>query len=61
MAISRWTPMGNLASFQHEMNRVFNDVFRGGNSEERQPGEKLERSPEPLHDGIKLSELLLSF
>ena len=30
--------MGNLASFQHEMNRVFNDFFRGGNSEEAGSG-----------------------
>ena len=34
MALVRWTPVGNLASFQHEMNRVFNDFFRGGNGDE---------------------------
>jgi HSP20 family protein len=34
MALVRWTPMGNLASFQDEMNRVFNQFFRGGNGEE---------------------------
>jgi HSP20 family protein len=34
MAIARWTPMGNLASFQDEMNRMFNQFFRGGNGEE---------------------------
>jgi HSP20 family protein len=38
MALARWTPMGNLASFQHEMNRVFNDFFRGGNGEEAGSG-----------------------
>jgi hypothetical protein len=34
MALARWTPMGNLKSFQDEMNRMFNQFFRGGNGEE---------------------------
>ena len=34
MALARWTPMGHLASFQDEMNRLFNQFFRGGNGEE---------------------------
>jgi HSP20 family protein len=34
MAIARWTPMGNLQSFQDEMNRLFNQFFRGGTGEE---------------------------
>jgi HSP20 family protein len=34
MAIARWTPMGHLQSFQDEMNRMFNQFFRGGASEE---------------------------
>jgi HSP20 family protein len=34
MALARWTPMGNLQSFQDEMNRLFNQFFRGGNGEE---------------------------
>mgnify|MGYP003288634841 CR=1 FL=1 len=34
MALARWTPMGNLVSFQDEMNRMFNQFFRGGNGEE---------------------------
>jgi HSP20 family protein len=38
MALARWTPTGNLASFQHEMNRMFNDFFRGGNGEEAGSG-----------------------
>ena len=38
MALMRWTPMGNLASFQHEMNRMFNEFFRGGNGEEAGSG-----------------------
>src|SRR5215510_10713600 len=33
MAVVRWTPMGNLQSFQHEMNRMFDQCFRGGNGE----------------------------
>ncbi len=34
MALVRWTPMRNLASFQGEMNRLFNDFFRGSTGEE---------------------------
>src|ERR671922_20532 len=34
MALARWTPMGNLQSFQDEMNRMFNQFFRGGAGEE---------------------------
>ena len=30
MALARWTPMGNLPSFQEEMNRLFHEFFRGG-------------------------------
>jgi HSP20 family protein len=33
MALVRWTPMGHLPSFQHEMNRMFNEFFGGGNGE----------------------------
>jgi HSP20 family protein len=33
MALVRWTPLGNLQSFQHEMNRMFDEFFRGGNGE----------------------------
>jgi HSP20 family protein len=38
MALVRWTPMGNLQSFQHEMNRMFNQFFPGGNGEEAGSG-----------------------
>jgi HSP20 family protein len=31
MALARWTPAAPLQSFQEEMNRVFNEFFRGGN------------------------------
>src|ERR671922_611307 len=34
MAITRWTPMRNLMSFQDEMNRMFDQFARGGNGEE---------------------------
>src|SRR5919109_5524832 len=34
MAFARWTPMGNLLSFQDEMTRMFNQFFRGGAGEE---------------------------
>ena len=34
MALARWTPRGTLASFQDEMNRMFDQFFRGGNGEE---------------------------
>jgi HSP20 family protein len=34
MALARWTPMWNLASFQDEMNRMFQEFFRGGTGEE---------------------------
>jgi HSP20 family protein len=34
MAVARWTPMRNLLPFQEEMNRLFNEVFRGGTGEE---------------------------
>ena len=34
MALARWTPMGNFQSFQDEMNRMFNEFFRGGTGEE---------------------------
>ena len=34
MQLVRWTPMGNLLSFQHDMNRMFDQFFHGGNGEE---------------------------
>jgi HSP20 family protein len=34
MALARWTPRGNLQSFQDEMNRMFDQFFRGGSGEE---------------------------
>ena len=34
MALAQWTPIRNLASFQDEMNRMFQEFFRGGTGEE---------------------------
>ena len=34
MAIARWTPMAHLLPLQQEMNRVFDQFFRGGTGEE---------------------------
>jgi HSP20 family protein len=34
MALARWTPRGNLQTFQDEMNRMFDQFFRGGTGEE---------------------------
>ena len=35
MALARWTPMRTLPAFQDEMNRVFNEFFRGGEGGEQ--------------------------
>src|SRR2546428_1539529 len=34
MALARWTPMQHFLPLQQEMNRVFNEFFRGGTGEE---------------------------
>jgi HSP20 family protein len=34
MALARWTPMAHLLPLQQEMNRVFDQFFRGGNGGE---------------------------
>jgi HSP20 family protein len=39
MAVARWTPMGNLASFQDEMNRLFHQFFPGGTGGEASWGQ----------------------
>jgi HSP20 family protein len=39
MAVARWTPMRNLLSFQEEMNRMFDQFFRGGSSGEASWGQ----------------------
>jgi HSP20 family protein len=38
MPVVRWTPFQNLMALQEEMNRRFNEVFRGGNGEEASRG-----------------------
>jgi HSP20 family protein len=35
MALARWTPLRTLPAFQEEMNRVFNEFFRGGDGGEQ--------------------------
>jgi HSP20 family protein len=35
MALARWTPMRTLPAFQEEMNRMFNEFFRGGTGGEQ--------------------------
>jgi HSP20 family protein len=35
MALARWTPAAHLHSFQEEMNRIFNEFFRGGTGGEQ--------------------------
>jgi hypothetical protein len=45
MALARWTLAGNLQSFQDEMNRMFNQFFRGGNGEEAGWGVRTWTSP----------------
>ena len=50
MAIARWTPMGHLQSFQDEMNRVFNQFFRGGNGEEAGWGLRAWTPPVDIHE-----------
>ena len=50
MALARWTPMGNLQSFQNEMNRIFNEFFRGGNGEEAGSGLSTWTPPVDIHE-----------
>jgi HSP20 family protein len=50
MALARWTPMGNVQSFQQEMNRMFNDYFRGGNAEEAASGVSTWTPPVDIHE-----------
>ena len=35
MALARWTPLRTLPAFQEEMNRMFNEFFRGGEGGEQ--------------------------
>jgi HSP20 family protein len=50
MALARWTPMGNLQSFQDEMNRLFNQFFRGGTGEEAGGGVRTWTPPVDLYE-----------
>ncbi len=50
MALARWTPMGNLPAFQEEMNRLFNEFFRGGNGGEASWGAQTWIPPVDLYE-----------
>src|SRR5918992_1664714 len=48
--VVRWTPFQNLLSLQEEMNRRFNEVFRGGNDEEAGWGQHLWSPPVDIYE-----------
>jgi HSP20 family protein len=50
MAVARWTPMGHLQSFQDEMNRMFNQFFRGGAGEEGSWGQYTWTPPVDIYE-----------
>jgi HSP20 family protein len=50
MALARWTPRGNLQSFQDEMNRMFDQFFRGGTGEEAGWGVRTWTPPVDLYE-----------
>jgi HSP20 family protein len=50
MALARWTPMGNLLSFQDDMNRLFNQFFQGGSGEEAGGGGRTWAPPVDLYE-----------
>lgn len=50
MALARWTPMGNLQSFQDEMNRMFNQFFRGSTGEEGSWGQSTWTPPVDIYE-----------
>jgi HSP20 family protein len=50
MALARWTPMGNLQSFQDEMNRLFHQFVRGGTGEEASWGQYTWAPPVDIYE-----------
>jgi HSP20 family protein len=50
MALARWTPMRNLLPFQEEMNRLFNEFFRGGTGDEAGWGLRTWTPPVDLYE-----------
>ena len=50
MAVVRWTPFQNLLVLQEEMNRRFNEVFRGGNGEEARWGQRTWSPPVDIYE-----------
>jgi HSP20 family protein len=50
MALARWTPMPTLQSFQDDMNRLFNEFFRGGTGEEAGWGARTWAPPVDIYE-----------
>jgi HSP20 family protein len=50
MALARWTPMRNLMSSQDDMNRLFNEFFRGGAGEEAGWGARTWAPPVDIYE-----------
>jgi HSP20 family protein len=50
MALARWNPMGNVQSFQDEVNRMFDQFFRGGTGEEAGWGARPWTPPVDLYE-----------
>ena len=50
MALARWTPLGNLQSFQDEMNRMFNQFFRGSTATEGSWGQYTWTPPVDIYE-----------
>jgi HSP20 family protein len=50
MAVVRFTPVQNLMALQEEMNRRFNEAFRGGNGEEASWGSHTWTPPVDIHE-----------
>src|ERR687896_2041213 len=50
MALARWTPRGDLQSFQDEMNRMFNQFFQGGTGEDARWGVRTWAPPVDIYE-----------
>ena len=50
MAVDRWTPMQPFLPLQQEMNRVFNEFFRGGAGEEGSWGQYTWTPPVDIYE-----------
>jgi HSP20 family protein len=50
MAVVRWTPLQNLMALQEEMNRRFNEAYRGGSGEESGWGQHMWSPPVDIYE-----------